>query len=442
MAELLELVGLRPDAGAYPRQLSGGQCQRVSIARALALHPKLVVLDEAVSAVDVSIQAQILLLRGLQDRLDLTYLFVTHDLAVVRYMADTIAVMYLGRIVEEGPRDSLFADPASLHARAPGLDPTGARRGATGADRPPRGARLRRAAVGLPLPPALPLGRRELCRTVDPPLHATAAGHTVACHFPPVGRKPAGGGRAGAGVSAVRRWDGLTRGRIGALAADALLVLPVGSTEQHGPHLATGTDALIATAVAERAAAAAARPETIVLAPTLAYGASGSPSPLRRDALAGRLDVRSSWATCSPRRRPPASAASSCSTATAATPPPARSQSRRLRGHGLLVAAAMPSDLVEAGEIEDPLHGHAGSFETSLVRRSTGRSGSTWRGRLRAAAHARGRGARRRRARALAGLDGFTDRPDEASRERGEQALTACVAAVAAAFEQLAGAGA
>jgi ABC-type oligopeptide transport system ATPase subunit len=111
--ELLELVGLRPaHAAAYPRHLSGGQCQRVSIARALALRPKFVVLDEAVSAVDVSIQAQILnLLRELQAELQLTYLFVSHDLSVVRYMSTTIAVMYLGRIVELGSREQLFGDP-------------------------------------------------------------------------------------------------------------------------------------------------------------------------------------------------------------------------------------------------------------------------------------------------------------------------------------------
>jgi peptide/nickel transport system ATP-binding protein len=187
VAELLELVGLRTEhASAYPRQLSGGQCQRVSIARALALNPKLVVLDEAVSAVDVSIQAQILnLLRELQDRLELTYLFVTHDLAVVRYMADTIAVMYLGRIVEQGPRDSLFASPQHpyTHALLASIPPAPGEiereqivlREAPASDALPSGCRFH---------PRCPLGARELCRTVDPPLQATAAGHTVACHFP------------------------------------------------------------------------------------------------------------------------------------------------------------------------------------------------------------------------------------------------------------------
>ncbi|HST16283.1 MAG TPA: ABC transporter ATP-binding protein [Gaiellaceae bacterium] len=187
VAELLELVGLRPDhARVFPRQLSGGQCQRVNIARALALNPKLVVLDEAVSAVDVSIQAQILnLLRRLQDQLDLTYLFVTHDLAVVRYMADTIAVMYLGRIVEQGPRDSLFAEPQHpyTHALLASIPPAPGEtqreqivlREAPAADTLPSGCRFH---------PRCPLGERELCRTVDPPPHAAGAGHTVACHFP------------------------------------------------------------------------------------------------------------------------------------------------------------------------------------------------------------------------------------------------------------------
>ena len=187
VAELLELVGLRPDhASAYPRQLSGGQCQRVNIARALALNPKLVVLDEAVSAVDVSIQAQILnLLRGLQDRLGLTYLFVTHDLAVVRYMADTIAVMYLGRIVEQGPREALFADPQHpyTHALLASIPPAPGEvqrerivlREAVPSDTLPSGCRFH---------PRCPLGHRQLCATDDPPLRPAGERHAVACHFP------------------------------------------------------------------------------------------------------------------------------------------------------------------------------------------------------------------------------------------------------------------
>jgi oligopeptide/dipeptide ABC transporter ATP-binding protein len=191
VGELLELVGLRHEhASAYPRQLSGGQCQRVSIARALALGPKFVVLDEAVSAVDVSIQAQILnLLRDLQGRLGLTYLFVTHDLSVVRYMASTIAVMYLGRIVELGSRERLFESPLhpythALLASIPSGDPEDTARehaaelvvrDAPGGGGLPSGCRFH---------PRCPLGQRELCRTVDPPLHERAPGHVVACHFP------------------------------------------------------------------------------------------------------------------------------------------------------------------------------------------------------------------------------------------------------------------
>ena len=127
VAELLRTVGLSPEHGnRFPHEFSGGQRQRIGVARALALNPSLIVLDEPVSALDVSIQAQILnLLRQLQERLELTYLFVSHDLGVVRYMADTIAVMYLGRIVEQAPRDVLFAEPKhpytqELFAAAPG----------------------------------------------------------------------------------------------------------------------------------------------------------------------------------------------------------------------------------------------------------------------------------------------------------------------------------
>ncbi|HST38050.1 MAG TPA: ATP-binding cassette domain-containing protein [Conexibacter sp.] len=119
VAELLELVGLgRRFAERYPRSLSGGQCQRVGIARALALEPKLVILDEAVSALDVSVQAQVLnLLQELQQRLGLTYLFISHDLGVVRYMAEQIVVLRHGRVVERNQREALFAAPAEAYTR-------------------------------------------------------------------------------------------------------------------------------------------------------------------------------------------------------------------------------------------------------------------------------------------------------------------------------------
>jgi oligopeptide/dipeptide ABC transporter ATP-binding protein len=187
--ELLELVGLpRSVLGGYPRQFSGGQLQRVAIARALALGPALIICDEPVSSLDVSIQAQIInLLLELQTRLAHSYLFISHDLAVVRQVADTIAVMYLGRLVEMARRDVLLAD--SLHPYTVAL--------VSAVPPPDHTARQRQRPVlafGEPADPAHPPPgchyhprcpiARDRCRTDDPPFREVKPGHWVACHFP------------------------------------------------------------------------------------------------------------------------------------------------------------------------------------------------------------------------------------------------------------------
>lgn len=183
--ELLELVGLDPDyAARYPHQFSGGQRQRIGIARALALNPDFIVADEPVSALDVSVQAQVVnLMQDLQERLGLTYLFISHGLAVVRHISTRVGVMYLGKLVELAPAGEIYAKPLhpytqALLAAIPNPEPAGAR------------VRAGRLSGDVPTPIDPPPGCRfntrcphatEICRREEPAYREAAPGHFVAC---------------------------------------------------------------------------------------------------------------------------------------------------------------------------------------------------------------------------------------------------------------------
>ena len=229
IADLLRIVGLDPQyVSRYPHEFSGGQRQRIGVARALAVEPEFIVCDEPISALDVSIQAQVLnLLTDLRQQLGLTYLFIAHDLSVVKHISDRVAVMYLGKLVEIGPPDSMYAAPGHPYTRAllsavPVPDPESERRrrrvvlqgDVPSPVNPPEGCRFHTRCWLYEQ-----LDRPEECRTVDPPLRAIQGDQEVACHFAEkallsdvgvahIGQVPVRRGTPEAALASIRPEDG------------------------------------------------------------------------------------------------------------------------------------------------------------------------------------------------------------------------------------------
>jgi oligopeptide transport system ATP-binding protein len=255
--ELLALVGLNPGyTNRYPHEFSGGQRQRIGVARALAVEPEFIVCDEPISALDVSIQAQVLnLLVELREQFGLTYLFIAHDLSVVRHISDRVGVMYLGKIVEIGPPAQLYAAPGHPYTRAllsavPIPDPKAERR------------RKRVILTGDVPSPANPpsgchfhtrcwlyerLGRPEVCRTEDPPLRTVAPDHRAACHFAEEALKSdVGVAQGGAEEHERHGTPTAVTARVAADAAaarsaeEAAASVPVGDTIEHAGDASSG----------------------------------------------------------------------------------------------------------------------------------------------------------------------------------------------------------
>ena len=251
IADLLRLVGLDPQyVKRYPHEFSGGQRQRIGVARALAVEPEFIVCDEPISALDVSIQAQVLnLLTDLKQRLGLTYLFVAHDLSVVKHISDRVAVMYLGKIVEVGPPDELYAGPGHPYTRAllsavPVPDPVAERKrqrvilkgDVPSPVNPPSGCRFHTRCWLYER-----LGQPENCRTVDPALEPVAgvASHRAACHYAAealktdvgiahIGRQLVRRGTPASAIASLESGEaGLTEEQVAAFAAPAFADLPV-----------------------------------------------------------------------------------------------------------------------------------------------------------------------------------------------------------------------